>query len=475
MLKKYRGFAVMVLSWRSVLLAMMGLLMVLRIVDVAQAQSLDQKVLSLLQSQCAGLGFNPPVPTSAQLGGNLLAMCSIAGVTSGTPNPIPGSSAVGGGAAAVQSTGVSVLNRALINRLEELRREQEEQEGKQKASAFNWNPLAMVPSQIWGPSNASSTALPQTDTGGGMLSFSGRERWKGLGLYFSGLVEALNRNVTTNQDGYRSNIFGFTAGTDYRMMNNLVVGMAFSYANTHGDFNTGGGNFNINSYSPTIYAAWMPTNRTFVQTVAGYTSDINSVSRAVDVFVDPLDTINLGALMRSARATGFSSSRTSSDVFRFGILTGYDHPIQNITIGPRLGLNWSNTHIPGFSEEGNTGLELRYNDQYVNSLQSVVGLQGSAAFGTSVGVLVPQVNADYIHEYANSQRFIGVQFVQDLRADATKFAFQNDNPARNYFSLGTGLVAVLPHGLQPFLNFRAMVGNSQFTNYAGTFGLRIEL
>ena len=157
------------------------------------------------------------------------------------------------------------------------------------------------------------------------------------------------------------------------------------------------------------------------------------------------------------------------------MLTGYDHPIQNVTIGPRLGFNWSNTHIHNFSEDGNTGLELRYNDQYVNSLQSVVGLQGSAAFGTSVGVFVPQVNADYIHEYANSQRAINVQFVQDLRADATKFTFQNDNPARNYFSLGTGLLAVLPHGIQPFVNFRAMVGSSQFTNYAGTFGLRIEL
>ena len=46
-----------VLSRRSVLLAMMGLLMGLGIVDAAQAQSLDQKVLGLLSNQCQGLGF----------------------------------------------------------------------------------------------------------------------------------------------------------------------------------------------------------------------------------------------------------------------------------------------------------------------------------------------------------------------------------------------------------------------------------
>jgi hypothetical protein len=91
------------------------------------------------------------------------------------------------------------------------------------------------------------------------------------------------------------------------------------------------------------------------------------------------------------------------------------------------------------------------------------------------GVLVHQVNADYIHEFANSQRLIGVQFTEDLRATPTRFAFQNEVPVRNYAYVGTGLVAVLPNGWQPFVNFRAMVGNSQFDNYIGTFGVRIEL
>ena len=30
-------------------------------------------------------------------------------------------------------------------------------------------------------------------------------------------------------------------------------------------------------------------------------------------------------------------------------------------------------------------------------------------------------------------------------------------------------------GWQPFVQFRAMVGNNQFNNYAGIFGLRVEL
>jgi uncharacterized protein YhjY with autotransporter beta-barrel domain len=146
--------------------------------------------------------------------------------------------------------------------------------------------------------------------------------------------------------------------------------------------------------------------------------------------------------------------------------------------------------INGYTEQGSTGLELTYQDQFIESFQSVLGVQAIAPLSWRYGVLVPQINADYIHEFANSQRLINVKFAQDNRNPAlgntgefgsfssqtpTRFTFQNDGPDRNWFNLGAGLVAVLPNGYQPFVNFRAMVGNSQFTNYVWTFGLRMEL
>ncbi len=442
-------------------------------VSVTQAQSLDRKVLDLLRNQCAGLGLNPPVPTAAALGGNLLRLCSSVAVAA--PGPLVGSSAIGGNGGAIISASVSVLNRPVTEHLQDRWRDTEGNQGNDtNPSTLQWTPLAVIPAQLFGLSNASVSTSPQSPTGAGAVAFSTQERWKNFGFYVSGRVEALNRNLTTFQYGYRSNILGITAGVDYRFAKNLVAGAAFTYSNTHGDLKTvTGGNFDINTYNPTLYASWMPTDRTFVQTVAGYRRLNNSVSRPANAFIDRAENTNSTLVMGSDTAAGFASSRVGSDVFELGLLTGYDLPIKNFTIGPRVGLNWSNTRIPRYSEQGETGLELRYDRQSVNSLQSILGLQAQAAFSTAMGVLVPQVNWDYIHEYANSQRFVHVQFVQDLRATPTQFTFQNDAPARNYFLLGTGLLAVLPNGWQPFVNFRAMVGNSQFTNYVGFVGLRV--
>lgn len=296
---------------------------------------------------------------------------------------------------------------------------------------------------------------------GGMFGMSS-ERWKGLGLFASGLVESLSRNDTTFQDGYRSSILGFTVGGDYRVSRQVTAGMAFTYSNTSGDFRQGG-NFSNKGYDWTLFGQYLPTDRSFVQVTGGYGRNSYLVTRQSSL---TLSNIAVG---------GSTSSNSNADVFKLGLLTGYDHPVGMFTVGPRVGLNFSHTHINNYGERGTTGLELKFGDQYVNSVQSLVGLQGQAAISTELGVLVPQVNADYIHEFANSQRFLSAQYVQDLSPTPTKFRFQNDVPVRDYFNVGTGLMMVLPNGWQPFVNFRVMVGNQQFNNYAGTFGLRVDL
>jgi uncharacterized protein YhjY with autotransporter beta-barrel domain len=425
----------------------------------ASAQTLNQAVDLLLSSSCTGL--NPPIGgTDPGFGPNLNGLCFSAGNNA--------ANSTGGGAASVQGSAASILNRVLLQRLDQT--DEEEGQAHARSSSMRLNPVGSLLSGFGRTSSVSSPLYAATTAGGGsMATFaSGSQgRWHGLGLFASGLVESLNRDVTTFQDGYKSNILGITAGGDYRFSKRLVAGLALSYSNTDGDFRSGG-NFSTNSYGGLMFASYLPTDRTFMQVTGGYIRNNYLVSRAASVGV--------GVQNAGGRtASGFPSSNSNGDVFNLGLMAGYDQPIGRFTIGPRVGVNYSNTMISNFTENGNTGLELKYADQSINSVQSVLGVQGSAAFSTGLGVLVPQFNADYIHEFANSQRFINVQFAQDGRDNPTKFRFQNDVPVRNYFNLGTGLLMVLPNGWQPFVNFRAMVGNEQFNNYAGMFGLRIEL
>ena len=435
----------------------LGLMLGLFPDNPASAQVLNNRLVELLGNNCSGLGA--PFG-SASFGTNLNNICQA---------PATGSTGAGGGggAASVQASAASILNRTILSRLEEARAE-EGQEGA-KASSMRMNPFgALVPGLFLGAGMASPSSSTG-DAGSGTLNFGSAARWKGLGLFASGFVESLNREVNVYQDGYKSTILGFTGGADYRFSKQVTAGLAFTYANANGDFRNGG-NFSTNSYGVTLFSQYLPTDNSFVQLTAGYTNNNYMVARNSSLTLD-----DPGGGGRPVNVGGLSSSNSNGDLLRLGVLTGYDHPIGRFTVGPRVGMNYSNTHIHDYAEQGGTGLELQYGDQYVNSVQSVLGMQGSAAVSTGFGVLVPQVNADYIHEFANSQRFINVQLVEDQRANPFQFRFQTDTPVRNYFNLGTGLVAVLPNGLQPFISFRTMVGNNQFDNYGGTFGIRVEM
>jgi uncharacterized protein YhjY with autotransporter beta-barrel domain len=427
--------------------------------EQASAQVLDQKVNDLLSNNCAGLGPSGPNRNDPQFGDQLNALCQFPGPT--------GAISAGGGAASVQGSAASILNRLLLQRMHET--DEEEGQAHAPSSSMKFNPFSALLSGFGRTSSVSSPLYAATTAGGGSaatFTSGSQRRWNGLGFFASGLVESLNRDITTFQDGYKSNVLGITAGADYRFSKRLVAGLALSYSNTDGDFRSGG-NFSTNSYGGLLFASYLPTDKTFVQVTGGYTRNNYLVARAASAIVD--DTVTIRS------TSGLASSNSNGNVFNVGLLTGYDHPVGRFTIGPRAGVNYSNTKIGNYGENGSTGVELKYDDQWINSLQSVLGVQGSAAFSTGLGVLVPQFNADYIHEFANSQRFINVQFAQDFRATPTKFTFQNDVPVRNYFNLGTGLLMILPNGWQPFVNFRAMVGNEQFNNYAGMFGLRVEL
>jgi outer membrane autotransporter protein len=154
---------------------------------------------------------------------------------------------------------------------------------------------------------------------------------------------------------------------------------------------------------------------------------------------------------------------------------GYDFVIRNFTIGPRVGVNYRENTISAFTERGNrgaTGAELAFLRQNQTSLTSVLGLYSSVAISTGFGVVIPQVTAEYLHEFENDQKSYGFRFAQD--ANGVIFRYQLDPPDRDYFNVGAGVALVLPNGLAPFANYRELLGYQHQKNHTVTAGIRFS-
>ena len=89
----------------------------------AAAQVLNDQVNQLLANNCASLGIGTGGST-AGLGQNLEALCGVNGIPA-----TAGALSTGGGAASVQGSAASILNRGLLQRLEQI----DEEEGQAHA------------------------------------------------------------------------------------------------------------------------------------------------------------------------------------------------------------------------------------------------------------------------------------------------------------------------------------------------------
>jgi outer membrane autotransporter protein len=382
------------------------------------AQPLDQAVSNQLGNYCKGLkGGVPQRQVLPQLGPELATLC----FDPGGAGP-PSSPTSTGGSAGSTQTGNAFVRR--------IYRQREKDESANKGGSAG----ADV-----------STTLTE-----------------GLNVYFSGQGEVLNRKTSTFEGGYHSNIWGVTTGADYQFAPWMLGGVALNFNQWSGDFKGSGGNFQTDSYGPTVYASFYPLDGFFADVSFKYTAKNFEKSRFTS-FTD------FGQL----RTSGLPTSNSGGDQLETGALIGYDLSIKNLTIGPRLAVNYRDLSMNGYTEKGNSGLELRYLKDSINSLQTSVGMQVSAAFSTSFGVLIPQITGDWTHEYEFNQRSISVQFAQDLRPVPTTFSYQTDRPDRDFFHVGTGIVAVLPKGFQSYINFEALLAHSYLNNYVGTVGVRL--
>jgi outer membrane autotransporter protein len=275
--------------------------------------------------------------------------------------------------------------------------------------------------------------------------------FEGLNLFVSGDYQHkfYDGSAEANFDSHRG---GITVGLDSPMSWGLIGG-ALNYNYTSGEFDHDGGDFQQNSFGGLLYGSFYPSDSSFIDGVIGLAGKGYNLDRT---------TVVAGAIRGNAEgdAMGFE--------FQSSLSGGYDFSFDNFTIGPRLGIHYLRTELGDFSESGNA--PLHYEEQVEDSLTSTVGFQGSVAISTSFGVVVPQVNAEYVHEFLNDRRT-----VHATGAGGVPVNFVTDPPDRDYFNVGAGVVFVLPEGISPFLNFSAEVANRFEETQTVTAGVRLEM
>ncbi|MGA7562400.1 MAG: autotransporter domain-containing protein [Desulfobaccales bacterium] len=280
---------------------------------------------------------------------------------------------------------------------------------------------------------------------------------KPWGVYFDPGLIIGNQNSSADQTGFNFAMGGFTAGADYRVWQDLLLGLNTGYTYTGAGFNGSGGYVHGNTWPINAYAAYLP-KPFYAYGSLGYALNLYNLQRDLD----------FGSLSRAA-----NSSTTGNQLNAYGE-TGYDIKVNQVVLTPAVTLSFSKLWIGGFTESGAGALDLTIGPQNAQSLQTGVGGKIAVPLQRETVTWTPQVYAFYQHEFSDSSRTI------DARLSQTGTAFSyltNDfsgQPHRNFAVVGADVTIATKNNLKVQLDYNAEVGRGNYTAHYVSAGLRWE-
>jgi uncharacterized protein YhjY with autotransporter beta-barrel domain/phospholipase/lecithinase/hemolysin len=251
-----------------------------------------------------------------------------------------------------------------------------------------------------------------------------------LGSLFGG-----NRGETTDLAGYEYDATAGTAGIEYSVNRNLVVGLAGNYTTTNADL-TSGAHINLDAVQMAAYWSYA-TRSMFADVLAGIGShDLGLVRPGV---IDPV------------------RGETDALTFAVAVRGGYLFDLGKVRAGPIAGLSYIHARVDGYTEKGDPLLTYDVASQTFDSLTGHIGLRLLAPFKVGDSLVIPHVNITLEHQLGDNARVLTATLTQaPLLPILTSIANFDD---RTYGKLEGGITLHLNSGLGATIS-----GSSTFTS-----------
>lgn len=319
-------------------------------------------------------------------------------------------------------------------------------------------------------------------TGGGAAGDAdiAGSRW---GWFLEGSYNTGDRDQTVNENAFDFDAGSFTAGFDY-LLDAGVVGISVGVDQFDASFdNTGvvtGGDVELESTSTSLFAAWFGEKFHFDGILSFGTIDNESSRRVV---YDSTDMCIPACPPQNRTLTG----DTDGDYTSVGASAGYEINRGNWDFNTTLSLSYRDISIDGFDEVDSDplgGLALRYSEQSIESLRSIVGFSATGYFSQSFGILSPQFRIEWHHEFEDDPVLLRAKYiVEDLLGtvppgDFTGASclscatFASDQIDTDFGIIGIGLSAVFSRRIQIYGVYDALIGMDDMTSNAFSLGLR---
>jgi len=232
----------------------------------------------------------------------------------------------------------------------------------------------------------------------------------------------------------------FTAGVDFRVAPNFLLGILLD--GSSGDYDFTGGSSDVESFRAAIYGTYGQSTGLYADFLVGYGSHDIDLTRNAGI---------LGALTSSSEADSLQAMLT----------VGYAMQAGSVKHGPWGGLEYQNIEVDGYRQGG--GFPLAVSGYDVDSFRLLAGYRVEAEYGR----FSPYASVAYAHEFEDD----GINTRATLPGGAGFAVNGGGLESAILISVGTGYAITDNLGLNVGYRGEIAVGGDGTDSHGGSIGL----
>ena len=203
-------------------------------------------------------------------------------------------------------------------------------------------------------------------------------------FWSEGTISIGSTGDTKSSSSKSVNTSAITIGADKKGEDNIMRGIALRFGTDDVDVGNLGSALDMGSFGLTFYESRPRGEQRFVDHLIGL-SFINS------------DLIN------NSGSTSTNGDRYGEQLY--GSLSLRDTFSNNrLNFTPKLKINYGITHLGAYTETGATGLNLKYDDQYIGNFTSSLGLSLDNTYDSKMGSFIPYFDFEYYADMSPSSQ-----------------------------------------------------------------------
>lgn len=258
---------------------------------------------------------------------------------------------------------------------------------------------------------------------------AGEEDEAKFGIWATPFVGNSTQKMRNNVNGNKSNFNGATVGFDGMLNDNLVLGVAYTRADSKIKQKNDkiGDSSKVNSNIYSIYGLYnLPTNNLFFEAVGSYGD-----SRVKN------HTQHLLPTARNTITSQIAHGKYKSRSYTGQVMVGYDYVTAQANLTPMAGIRYSNIKDSGYIETGTTLQNLIVKGKKYNIVEGLAGAKVSTNVNVDQVILTPELYGLINYGFKNKAPAIDAR-LQGMDAPFPTSSFKSPKVSYN---LGTGVTA----------------------------------